>query len=244
MHKIPGQDFIRRLEKPSPFLCPHCGASLCFSKKAGRFFQIGAVISFFISPALAIFYSPELAILLISFGLLVISYGLLKQKLLVEPLSLKENKMPSNQNSYPMSITINPDDYHAKHVGRTKDGLQFFLTEPFFFDRNRLAVIEYVALYIFRNDGELFSHNIVKLGQRGEISEDHRARICNELLNTLVDTSITKIKVKAFSVEREGIKFGLIPREPDGDEDKLSVELLPGNYMAFFEPWDSGVYDT
>jgi len=23
-----------------------------------------------------------------------------------------------------------------------------------------------------------------------------------------------------------------------------AVELQPGNYMAFFEPWDSGDYDT
>ena len=23
-----------------------------------------------------------------------------------------------------------------------------------------------------------------------------------------------------------------------------AVEMMPGNYMAFFEPWDSGEYDT
>lgn len=27
-------------------------------------------------------------------------------------------------------------------------------------------------------------------------------------------------------------------------ESEESVELLPGNYMAFFKPWDSGGYDT
>jgi hypothetical protein len=27
-------------------------------------------------------------------------------------------------------------------------------------------------------------------------------------------------------------------------EDCCAVEVQPGNYMAFFEPWDSGDYDT
>jgi hypothetical protein len=33
--------------------------------------------------------------------------------------------------SLPKTIAINPDDYHARHVGRTADGRQFFLTTPF-----------------------------------------------------------------------------------------------------------------
>jgi hypothetical protein len=36
----------------------------------------------------------------------------------------------------------------------------------------------------------------------------------------------------------------LIVREPEDEDDVFAVELLPGNYMAFFEPWDSGEYDT
>ena len=38
--------------------------------------------------------------------------------------------------------------------------------------------------------------------------------------------------------------IGLIVREPEDENDSWAVELLPGNYMAFFEPWDSGEYDT
>jgi hypothetical protein len=53
-----------------------------------------------------------------------------------------------------------------------------------------------------------------------------------------------RIEVAPFSVKRFGTSFGLIPREPEDDEDAWAVELLPGNCMAFFEPWDSGKYDT
>ena len=37
--------------------------------------------------------------------------------------------------------------------------------------------------------------------------------------------------------------FGLIPRSPEGDDEGWWVEMHPGNYMAFHEPWD-GDYDT
>ena len=53
-----------------------------------------------------------------------------------------------------------------------------------------------------------------------------------------------RIEVKPFSVSHNGTEIGLIPREPEDEEDIWAVELLPGNYMAFFEPWDSGEYDT
>jgi hypothetical protein len=53
-----------------------------------------------------------------------------------------------------------------------------------------------------------------------------------------------RIEVKPFAVERLGRRFGLIPREPEEDDDPWAVEMMPGNYMAFFEPWDSGDYDT
>jgi hypothetical protein len=53
------------------------------------------------------------------------------------------------------------------------------------------------------------------------------------------------IEVQPFHVERFGTLFGLIARPPDEDVGGgWWVELRPGNYMAFQEPWDSGEYDT
>lgn len=53
-----------------------------------------------------------------------------------------------------------------------------------------------------------------------------------------------RIEVKPFAIEMAGIIFGLVPREPEDEGDVWAVELLSGNYMAFFAPWDSGEYDT
>ncbi len=52
--------------------------------------------------------------------------------------------------------------------------------------------------------------------------------------------TIRTIDVAPFSVERDGIAFGLIYRRTEGSE---YVEVLPGNYMAFYPPWN-GDYDT
>jgi hypothetical protein len=54
----------------------------------------------------------------------------------------------------------------------------------------------------------------------------------------------SRIEVAPFVVHRFGTEFGLVAREPDDEEDAWAVEMQPGNYMAFFEPWDSGEYDT
>jgi len=39
-------------------------------------------------------------------------------------------------------------------------------------------------------------------------------------------------------------KLLAIDNEPEDEDDELSISLEPGDYMAFYEPWDSGDYDT
>ena len=51
-------------------------------------------------------------------------------------------------------------------------------------------------------------------------------------------------EVAPFVMKRCGTELGLIIREPEEEEGVWAVEVHPGNYMAFSEPWDSGVYDT
>lgn len=51
-------------------------------------------------------------------------------------------------------------------------------------------------------------------------------------------------RVQPFAIERLGTTFGLVPRSPEDKDDSWWVEMHPGNYMAFHEPWDSGEYDT
>ena len=63
-------------------------------------------------------------------------------------------------------------------------------------------------------------------------------------LASLGDASFERVEVAPFGIERFGLEFGLVARAPEDEDDEWAVEMQPGNYMAFFEPWDSGEYDT
>ena len=63
-------------------------------------------------------------------------------------------------------------------------------------------------------------------------------------LRELGDVTYDRIEVAPFAVERFGTTFGLVLRDPEEEDDPWAIEMQPGNYMAFFEPWDSGDYDT
>jgi hypothetical protein len=76
------------------------------------------------------------------------------------------------------------------------------------------------------------------------MDESLRVRLRDKRLKDLGEISYGRIEIAPFSVHRFGIEFGLIVRAPEDDEDLLTVTMEPGNYMAFFEPWDSGEYDT
>ena len=144
----------------------------------------------------------------------------------------------------PELIAINHDDYHAEHVGRTSDGRQFFLTNPFEPKIGDQKGSEYVALFLFDCDGNLVDAKIEEFGPRGSFDDDKRRQCYERLLSELGDVTFERIEVKPFAIERFGTTFGLVPRKPEDEDDVWAVEMQPGNYMCFFEPWDSGEYDT
>ena len=144
----------------------------------------------------------------------------------------------------PEVIAINHDDYHAQHVGFTKDGFQFFLTTPFEPEIDGGDGGEYIALFKFDKKGNLVSHNIESFGPRNTVDYDMVSKTYDSILESLGEIEFCRIEVKPFSVTFNNVQFGLVVREPEDEEDIYAVELLPGNYMAFFEPWDSGEYDT
>jgi hypothetical protein len=146
----------------------------------------------------------------------------------------------------PDLVAIDHDDYHAEHVGRTADGRQFFLTTPF---EPASAVgagdgCEFVALYLFDAEGELLEARIDSLGPRVNVNPEEAHRLYLQRLQELGEVSFERIEVAPFAIDRFGTTFGLVLREPEDEEDVWAVEVQPGNYMAFFEPWDSGDYDT
>jgi hypothetical protein len=103
---------------------------------------------------------------------------------------------------------------------------------------------EYIALFLFDGDGNLIESKTDDFGPR-ETLDDEKCRRCYEQrLRELGDVKFGRIDVKPFAIKQFGTTFGLLPREPMDEDDVWAVELHPGNYMAFFEPWDSGDYDT
>jgi hypothetical protein len=140
-------------------------------------------------------------------------------------------------------IAIEHDDYAAKYVGRTEDGRQFILTTPFEPAMNGPGA-EFLALYLFDDAGKLLDAKIENLGPRATMDDDRRVQLRDQWLSELGEVSYERVEVAPFSVKKFGTEFGLIVREPEDEEDVLAVEMQPGNYMAFFEPWDSGDYDT
>jgi hypothetical protein len=143
----------------------------------------------------------------------------------------------------PEKIAIDHDDYHAEHVGRTADGRQFLLTTPFV-SGPRPAGNEFVALYLFDSAGQFLEAHIDEFGPRDAIDRVARKRTYEERLESLGEVSYQRIEVAPFRTEHFGVEFGLIPREPEEEDDDWWVILEPGDYMAFHEPWDSGEYDT
>lgn len=147
----------------------------------------------------------------------------------------------------PDLVAIDSDDYYAEYVGRTADGRQFFLTTPFepASDVGASDGGDFVALYLFDAAGKLIEAKIDAFGPRATVDGDELRRTHQQRLEELGDdVTFGRIEVAPFSVERFGTTFGLVPRPPDDEDDVWAVEVQPGNYMAFFEPWDSGEYDT
>ena len=144
----------------------------------------------------------------------------------------------------PALVAINHDDYHARHVGRTADGRQFFLTTLFEPEMGRKAGNEFVALFLFDQRGKLIEAKIDQFGPRRTMDDEKRRAIYEARLRELGAVTFQRIEVAPFAVKRFGTRFGLIAQAPEEEDGEWVVELQPGNFMAFYKPWDSGEYDT
>ncbi len=143
----------------------------------------------------------------------------------------------------PRRIALDPDDYHAKHVGHTADGRQFFLTTPFVPGLGGPGS-EFVALYTFDAAGKLLDADITDFGPRDQVDAAAHTARHDELLASLGPVTRKRIVMAPFRIERFGVVFGLIPELCDDTDDVWIVTFEPGNVMAFHTPWSSGDYDT
>jgi hypothetical protein len=155
----------------------------------------------------------------------------------------------------PRLFAIAHDDYHAAFVGTTADGRQFFVTTPFAWALDDGSGAEFAARYLFDTVGALVDSTIVPLGTRpgngalpGNVAHfDEQENAVERLLSEIQPVSFCDITVAPFSVMAHGHEFGLILNGPDSEDDHewyWNVTVEPGDYMAFYAPWDDGEYDT
>ena|SRR5947209_4564147 len=141
----------------------------------------------------------------------------------------------------PDQIALDPDDFHAEYVGHTADGRQFFITthvDP----KCAIHGHAFVAVYLFDATGKLLEAKIDDMGELGTLDAAAWGRRVDQRFDELGPTMRRRITMAPFEVHRFGLTFGLIPKNSDGNN--WMAEMQPGHDMAFFEPWDSGVYDT
>src|SRR3954447_7456132 len=89
-----------------------------------------------------------------------------------------------------------------------------------------------------RQRGRFLEARIDDLGTRVGFDQQRAQATFQERIAELGPVDYCRIEVQPFEVQRFGTAFGLVPRPPEDDYDGWWVELQPGNYMAFHEPWD------
>jgi hypothetical protein len=141
----------------------------------------------------------------------------------------------------PALIAIENDDHHAELVGKLPDGRQFFITNPFTTEGDGN---EFLALYIFDEKGGLVEAWIDEFGPRDKVDLMARERACERRLSDLGEVTFGRIEIAPFAFERFGTTFGLLPNEFLDGESELTIKMMPGEYMTFRAPWDSGEYDV
>jgi hypothetical protein len=143
----------------------------------------------------------------------------------------------------PRSILICPDEFHIRQVGRAGDGRCFFLTTPFVPAAGGDEGCEYIALYLFDEQGSRSEARINGLGPRATLDSEAADALYERQLDEIAPVRIEPIRVKPFEVTRFGVRFGLIPEVNEFAGGECWVHAKPGDYLAFRPPWD-GRYDT
>jgi hypothetical protein len=144
-------------------------------------------------------------------------------------------------NQEPERFTIVPDDYHVPYAGTAEDGRKFFLSDELFTPGSG-----YVGLFWWKPDGtfdevrvdEVRRSEGVPPGQAVSAGADE---LVASRLAELGKYVLEPIEVEPFSIEVDGVTFGWMGSEFDGI---YSINIEPGDFIAYYEPWDGLEYDT
>jgi hypothetical protein len=139
----------------------------------------------------------------------------------------------------PSSIDLEPDDHHARHVGWTTDERrQVFVTSGFH------GETVYVMRYVFDEGGRMLNATIETLPRDGGPGTPAMTARMEALFGELGPIRRQRIRFQPFRIALDGVVFGLVERPPEEEGGDWAVDALPGYTMAWFPPWNSGLYDT
>ena len=154
---------------------------------------------------------------------------------------------PSASGGAPDRFTIRPDDYHVPYAGTAEDGHKFFLSDELFTTGGSGgAGAAYVGLFLWRPDGtfdEVHVHTVPR--PRGlppaQASSAGRKDIVESELAGLGDYVLEPIRVEPFTTDVDGVSFGW---EVDRYAGTYFIRVVPGDFIAYYAPWDGRDYGT
>jgi hypothetical protein len=145
----------------------------------------------------------------------------------------------------PDRFTIVPDDYHVPYAGTAEDGRRFFLSEELFTAGPPGSA--YVGLFLWNADGTFDEVRVDEVPRPGGIPAGQAARagahrLVQARLSELGDYVLEPIEVEPFTALVDGVRFGW--RVGRYDDGSYHLDIEPGNFIAYYAPWDGLDYDT
>lgn len=147
----------------------------------------------------------------------------------------------------PERFTIVPDDYHVPYAGTAEDGRKFFLSDGLFdFGSDGQPGNSYVGLFLWNADGSFSELHVDALPRVEDLPPGQAVSagadgVVDRRLAELGDYELEAITVEPFTRVVDGVTFGWVVTEYEGT---FSINISPGDFIAYYEPWDGVDYDT
>ncbi|ADB31353.1 hypothetical protein Kfla_2277 [Kribbella flavida DSM 17836] len=142
----------------------------------------------------------------------------------------------------PARFTIVPDDYHVPYAGTAGDGRRFFLSDELFVPGGSA----YVGVFLWKADGtfdEVRVDEVVRPAglPPGQAAPADADQLVAARLAQLGDYVLEPIEVEPFTKTVRGVTFGFAVTQFEG---MYSINVEPGDFIAYYAPWDGLEYDT
>ena len=142
----------------------------------------------------------------------------------------------------PSRFTIVPDDYHVPYAGTAADGRKFFLSEELF-----KGDTAFIGLFLWHSDGTFDEVKVSPVPRPedapiGQAVPAASQDMVDARLRELGDFELEPITVEPFTTNVDGVRFGWhVGRYDDGS---YFINVVPGDFIAYYAPWDGLEYDT